>query len=174
MRLYPKKKSHTNKSFPKPLQEIFSRFQLEIPLEKHGDYLKVFDLENQKKLDLDYKYLIHLGHVTIQTICTEWLYEEFRNLDEGELSQLKNHLCSNELIDFFGKKLNLLKLARTIKWGKVQKKQINRVLLEGLLGRLLLDFGYNAVQTFSIQYILNPMVEKHKLLAYIKDSVSAE
>jgi ribonuclease III len=119
--------------------------------------------EGLKKGLPDNEKLEFLGDSVINLVITDYLYKNFLDLNEGDLSKLKAHLVStNSLFDISVS----LKLSDYVFLGKGEEKnsgrankKINASLLEAVVGAVYLDSNYKVTSGLVIGYF-NSFLEK--------------
>ncbi len=107
--------------------------------------------ESQKNLK-DNEVLEFLGDSVIGFILCDFLYKNFQDLSEGELSKLKSAAASTNALTVFSKNIGLHKRIMLgkgeIKSGGRKKKTILAGVFEALVAGLYLDGGLKAVRRF--------------------------
>lgn len=100
-----------------------------------------------------------LGDAVIELVVTEYLFRNFRDKPEGELTQLRSALVNGEMLSKIGSEFNLgsyLLLSR----GEAKDKGRARMFLvanalEAIIGALYLDQGQEAAKAFIDRWILS-------------------
>lgn len=109
-----------------------------------------------------------LGDAVLEIIVSEFLYQQYPNLAEGELSRMRAQLVREPSLARLARQLNLpdyLKLGRgELKSGGLERDSILSDALEALLGALYLDQGLEVVRDFLHQELLKDHVNWLKLI----------
>ena len=107
----------------------------------------------------DNERLEFLGDAVLDFIVGAWLYNQYPEMPEGELTRMRSALVYTEQLARFAKKIEL---GRALKLGKGESNGGGRdrsTLLcdtfEALIGAIYLDSGINSVQSF-----LDPLLEQ--------------
>jgi len=124
--------------------------------------------ENPDLLE-DNERLEFLGDAVLDFLVGAWLYNNFPELAEGDLTRMRSALVRTEQLAEFARILDLgsaLKLGRGEGLGGGRDRQILLCgAFEALVGALYLDQGFQIVQDF-IEPLLEPaarhVIEKHK------------
>lgn len=124
--------------------------------------------ENPDMLE-DNERLEFLGDAVLDFLVGAWLYNNFPELAEGDLTRMRSALVRTEQLAEFARVLDLgsaLKLGRGEGLGGGRDRQILLCgAFEALVGALYLDRGFHIVQDF-IEPLLEPaarqVIEKHK------------
>lgn len=106
------------------------------------------DLPNNERLEF-------LGDSVLQMITSHYLYENYKNLNEGELSLLRASLVNRNRLGEIAQKLKILEILNISP--VLDKKGLITVLgdsLEALIGALFLDQGLEKTKEFIIKNIL--------------------
>ena len=106
---------------------------------------------------INYERLEFLGDSIFSMIISQYIFFNFPDANEGELTKLKAKIISRENLNQIGKKMGLLNLIE-IKNQKNFGKNIYGNLLESLMGALLLDQGFETTKNYIINKIINPYI----------------
>lgn len=115
----------------------------------------------------DNERLEFLGDSILGWLVSEWLFERFREFNEGQLSLLKNHLVSATHLLAAAHRLDLgryLQLGRGEETAGGRGKQ--RILVnafEAVLAAVYLDGGANPARELLARYVLPPGEELEQL-----------
>lgn len=111
-------------------------------------YHPEFNLPHNERLEF-------LGDAILQTITSLYLFREFPQLTEGELTLVRAKLVSREKLGEIGKKLKINKFALI---GKIEdekgKKTVLGNILESIIGAIFLDWGWKRAEEFAQKFIL--------------------
>jgi ribonuclease-3 len=104
-----------------------------------------------------------LGDAALQLVISEWLYKNYPDKQEGELSKMRASIVRSESLADFSRRCNFdryILLGRgEEKTDGRQKDSILEDLFEAFLGALLEDQGINQVRQFLHEVVI-PNVEK--------------
>lgn len=105
----------------------------------------------------DNEVLEFLGDSVLGFIIADYLYRNYPQLNEGEMSKLKSAAASTGTLVVFAQKIPLSKYIRLgkgeIKSGGRKKKTILAGAFEALLAALYLDGGIKTVSRFLLEYL---------------------
>ncbi|RUT05074.1 hypothetical protein DSM106972_038950 [Dulcicalothrix desertica PCC 7102] len=75
----------------------------------HPSYLHELTIDKEKKKlqEKEYRRLAHLGDAIIGAVVTDYLYEQYSDLAEGELTQLKQQLVNKVKLSKFAYQIKL-------------------------------------------------------------------
>jgi ribonuclease-3 len=120
-----------------------------------------------------YERLEFLGDSILGCVIAKYLYSEFPDLSEGDLSRLRSNLVKESTLVLFAQQLNLgvmLKLGEgELKSGGHRRPSILADAVEALFGAIFIDGGYEAAE----QAVLNlfvPYLAKVDMLTLGKDA----
>ena len=120
--------------------------------------------ERQMKRFSDNERLEFLGDAVLEAVSSEFLYEHYPDLTEGELSRLRASIvceptlarCCREFD--FG---HFLRLGRgEERTGGRQRDSITSDALEAMIGAMYLDAGLDAARSFILRFILTDIEHK--------------
>jgi len=116
---------------------------------------KSYGIEN--KLNIWNERLEFLGDSVLSFIIVDYLYNKYKNLDEGVLSKIKSRLVSQKTLTVLAKKINLGKFI-LLSVGEEQtggrdKGTILADTFEALLGAIYLDKGISVAKQFLIKLL---------------------
>ncbi len=98
-----------------------------------------------------------LGDAILDAGISDVLYNEFPNINEGELSRIRSNIVRQEYLAEIANKLNLSNYIMLgmgeIKTGGLNKSSILSGALEAILGAIYLDGGFNKVLEIIHQWI---------------------
>lgn len=121
---------------------------------------------NEKKLGKQgcNERLEFLGDAVLELISSEFLYEEYPNLPEGELTKKRASLVCEPSLAYCARKFGLpqyLFLGRGEEMtGGRKRDSIVSDATEALLGAIYLDGGFANAKEFVLKFILNDIDEK--------------
>jgi len=113
--------------------------------------------KDDKGKKINYERLEFLGDSIFSMIISQYIFFNFPEANEGELTKLKAKIVSREKLNYIGKEMGLLNLIN-IKNQKNFGKNIYGNLLESLLGALFLDQGFETTKNYIIKKIIKPYI----------------
>lgn len=121
----------------------------------------------------NYERLEFLGDSILGCVIAKYLFKEFPELSEGDLSRLRSNLVKEATLVIFAQQLKLGSLLQLgegeLKSGGFRRPSILADAVESLIGAVCLDGGYPAAE----QVVLNlfiPYLEKVDMLTLGKDA----
>jgi len=139
----------------KKLKIKFQNRQLFREALTHRSYLneaKEKDLRSNERLEF-------LGDAVLSFVISEWLFKQFPNYPEGQLTNLRSNLVKTESLAKIAKKFDLGKLLFLSKGEKEEGGENNPVLLanafEAVLGAIFLNRGAETVKKFIREHFKN-------------------
>lgn len=130
-------------------------------------------LEHNERLEF-------LGDAVLELVVTEYLYKEFPEKAEGELTNWRAALVNAKMLSLLAEELGfndflLLSRGETKELGKA-RQYILANTLEAFVGSLYLDLGYEAADKFIKKYLLKklPEIIRHKLYKDAKSHFQEE
>lgn len=123
--------------------------------------------KHMKKLS-DNERLEFLGDAVLEIVSSEFLYLNYTNLPEGNLTRLRASIVCEPTLAYCTKDLNLGKYVRLGKGedmtGGRTRKSILSDALEAVIGAIYLDGGIACAKAFIMKFILTDI--EHKQLFY--------
>lgn len=104
-----------------------------------------------------------LGDAILSSIISEYLFEKYRNKNEGYLTQLRSRIVSRESLNRLGKKLLLKELMEYKSNVNLKNSSVLGNTFEALIGAVYIDVGYEKTKHFIIQKIIGPYIDLNKL-----------
>lgn len=105
-----------------------------------------------------------LGDAVLELISSEYLFNEHRNLNEGELTKLRASMVCEPSLAFCAREI---KLEEYIMLGRGEdatggrsRDSIISDALEAVIGAIYLDGGFTAAKEFILNFILNDLENK--------------
>ena len=108
---------------------------------------------------LNYERLEFLGDSIFTLIISQYLYFNFPDAEEGELTKLRAKVVSRERLNFIGKEMGLINLIESKNQNNFGKN-IHGNLLESLLGALFVDKGFKKTKDYIISKIIKPYIKE--------------
>ena len=120
-----------------------------------------------------YERLEFLGDSILGCVIAKYLYSEFPELSEGDLSRLRSNLVKESTLVMFAQQLNLgsqLKLGEgELKSGGHRRPSILADAIEALFGAIFIDGGYLAAET-AVLNLFVPYLAKVDMKTLGKDA----
>jgi ribonuclease-3 len=111
----------------------------------------------------DNEQMEFLGDAVVGLLVTEWLYANFPDSDEGELTRMRAHLVSRRNLGLVGAGIGLSEHLRLGKSEERNGGRRNPTLLangfEAVTGAFYLDAGQEATRSFVERTVLRPQLE---------------
>lgn len=123
---------------------------------------------NERKIQKigNYERLEFLGDAILEFVTSEFLYQEYPDKTEGELTKLRASLVCEFSLSSIANELELGRFVQLSKGeegtGGRHRESILCDLFESLLGAIFLDGGIEPARDYVMKYLLND-VEKHSL-----------
>ena len=100
-----------------------------------------------------------LGDSILGACVSDYLYSNYKNVEEGFLSKKKSQIVSSESLAFLGQKLDLIDFIQ-VKDSKLLKEDSSRKKIivdcfEALLGAIYLDSGYQVAYKMVCNWVLS-------------------
>ena len=137
----------TPQSFAKRLSLKIGDSRLLLRALTHRSYLN----EHQEALE-DNERLEFLGDAVLDFVVGAWLYQQFPEMSEGEMTRLRGTLVSTESLGEFGAQIQI---GRALRMGHGEDESGGRKrqamlcnAFEAVVGALYLDSGISAVEKF--------------------------
>jgi len=147
-----KREVETASSLNERLGLSFSNFSLLITALTHRSYAN----EHQNGSE-DNERLEFLGDAVVDLIVGEWVYRNFPELPEGDLTKVRAKLVKNENLAKFSQQIDLggaLRLGQGEKaTGGRHRESVLGSAFEALLGAIYLDKDFDAVKKFVLPFI---------------------
>jgi ribonuclease-3 len=160
------------KVFQKEIGYRFSDEKLLLQALTHSSYAN----EKHMKKRSDNERLEFLGDAVLEIISSEFLYNNYPRLPEGELTKLRASIVCEPTLADCTKELHLgdyLRLGRgeDLTGGR-ERKSILSDALEAVIGAIYLDGGFANAKDFVMRYILTDI--EHKKLFYDSKTILQE
>jgi ribonuclease-3 len=160
------------KAFQKEIGYRFSDEQLLLQALTHSSFAN----EKHMKKGSDNERLEFLGDAVLEIISSEFLYENYPKLPEGELTKLRASIVCEPTLAECTKELRLGEYLRLGKGeaqtGGRERKSILSDALEAVIGAIYLDGGFANAKDFILRYILTDI--EHKQLFYDSKTILQE
>lgn len=124
----------------------------------------------------DNERLEFLGDAVLEIISSEFLYHNYPNLSEGELTKLRASIVCEPTLAMCTKEIDLGKYILLGKGedltGGRERKSILSDAMEAVIGAIYLDGGFANAKEFVLKYILKDI--EHKKLFYDSKTILQE
>ncbi len=104
-----------------------------------------------------------LGDSVLSIIVSDYIFKEFQNIPEGDLTKIRASLVCEKTLCRFSRELNLgeyLKLGKgEDKGGGRERDSILADAFEAVLAAIYLDGGIDSAKTFVLRFITSELVE---------------
>jgi len=111
-----------------------------------------FTHSSVKKTPNNYERLEFLGDSIIDFVISDWLFRNNKNINQGELTIIKNTYISRKNLSLIASRMDLISYTTIHKSVKLDSKsvtdRINADLYESLVAAIYLDSNYNTVKKF--------------------------
>ena len=132
--------------------------------------------EKRMKRHSDNERLEFLGDAVLEIVASEYLYNNFPQMPEGELTKLRASLVCEPTLAYCTKELHLgdyLLLGRgEDRTGGRKRSSILSDALEAVIGAIYLDGGFASAKEFILKFILTDI--EHKKLFYDSKTILQE
>ena len=132
--------------------------------------------EKRMKRHSDNERLEFLGDAVLEIVASEYLYNNFPQMPEGELTKLRASLVCEPTLAYCTKELHLgdyLLLGRgEDRTGGRKRSSILSDALEAVIGAIYLDGGFASAKEFILKFILTDIA--HKQLFYDSKTILQE
>ena len=158
--------------FQKEIGYEFSDTQLLRQALTHSSYANE---KHMKKLS-DNERLEFLGDAVLEIVSSDFLYHNYSNVPEGELTKLRASIVCEPTLAICTQQMNLGKYLYLGKGedmtGGRTRKSILSDALEAVIGAIYLDGGFTNAKEFVLKYILTDI--EHKKLFYDSKTILQE
>ncbi len=158
--------------FQKVIGYEFQQGGLLVQALTHSSYAN----EKRMKRHSDNERLEFLGDAVLEVVASEFLYRQYPQLSEGELTKLRASLVCEPALAYCTEELRLgdyLLLGRGEEHtGGRKRKSILSDALEAVIGAVYLDGGFASAKEFILKFILTDI--EHKQLFYDSKTILQE
>lgn len=109
-----------------------------------------------------------LGDSVLNTIVSDWLYQQYSEKDEGFLTQMRSKIVSRDNLNDIAAKIGLEKLVFS-ELDEYTCKNILGNALEAVIGALFLDSGYQKTKQHLFDFLFIPFVDLNNFEQLIID-----
>jgi ribonuclease-3 len=121
---------------------------------------------------LNNERLEFLGDAVLETIVSDYLFIEFPDADEGELTRLRSKIVSRTTLNSLAQSLGLDRHIIRQRAGTGVQKHINGDAMEAMIGAMYLDRGYDRTSRILIGHIFRRHLDLDLLVASETDHKS--
>ena len=126
------------------------------------------NLKDKNGLAFNYERLEFLGDSILGTIISNYVYSNYSNYNEGDLTKLRSKIISRDNLNKVGFSLKLNELVdASIKVDK-SSDDINGNLLEALIGAIYIEKGFKFCENF----VLNKIITNLNVISLNKTIIS--
>ncbi len=163
------------KSIKEFQQEIGYEFKDENLLKQALTHSSYANEKHMKRLS-DNERLEFLGDAVLETVSSEFLYLNYKNLPEGDLTRLRASMVCEPTLAFCTKDMQLgeyifLGKGEDMTGGR-QRKSVLSDALEAVIGAIFLDGGFFAARDFVLKYIMTDI--EHKRMFFDSKTILQE
>jgi ribonuclease-3 len=119
---------------------------------------------NTKKGIKSNERLEYLGDRVIDLIVADFLFCEFPNKDEGELTKIKSKIVSRKMLSELGAKMTLLNHISYSKNRSINTQTLEGNAFEAIIGALYLDAGFEKTKKIFNQFIIRKYIDLEKVM----------
>ena len=104
----------------------------------------------------------YYGDAVLKFVVSDWLYYEYPEKSEGELTQLRAQLISDNTLAMVGDDLGLidyLKLAPSEQKQVKRRSSVTANAVEAIIAALHIDGGMDASRDFIIRFVITPHIQ---------------
>lgn len=160
------------KELEKKIGYEFQNSQLLIHAMRHSSYVN----EKQMSRNENNERLEFLGDAVLELVSSEFLYENYPELPEGELTKMRASLVCEPTLAFCSKDINIgefLLLGKgEDRTGGRERDSILSDAIEALIGAIYLDGGFTNAKEFILKFILSDI--EHKKLFFDSKTILQE
>lgn len=117
-----------------------------------------------------------LGDAVLEAVSSEYLYKEYPNKQEGELTKLRASLVCEQALAVCAKEINLPEFlvlgVGEDKGGGRYRDSVTSDAFESVIGAVFLDGGFDEAKKFILRFVLNDI--EHKSLFHDSKSILQE
>lgn len=123
--------------------------------------------KHMKKLS-DNERLEFLGDAVLEAVSSEFLFLNYKDLPEGDLTRLRASMVCEQTLAFCTKEIDLgsyvfLGKGEDLTGGRNRKSVLSDAM-EAVIGAIFLDGGFDAAKSFVLRYIMTDI--EHKRMFY--------
>jgi ribonuclease III len=105
-----------------------------------------------------------LGDAILSAVISDYLYEKYKEMDEGELSKLRSKIVSRKSLNSLGAAMKLQNLLVANVNATAMQNSVLGNTLEALIGACYLDLGFELCEKFILEGIVNKHLDLNKVI----------
>lgn len=115
---------------------------------------------SSKKLEYNYQRLEFLGDAVLNLVVSTYLFNQYKNFSEGDLSKLRAKLINKQILKDVALKLQLDKyIQHQLSAAELEKSSLYCDVMEALIGAIYMDKGIKAAEHFIKEKIIHQLNE---------------
>ena len=126
------------------------------------------NLKDKDGLAFNYERLEFLGDSILGTIISNYLYSNYSNYSEGDLTKLRSKIISRDNLNKIGFSLKLNELVNASTKVDKSSNDINGNILEALIGAIYIEKGFKFCENF----VLNKIITNLNFISLNKSIIS--
>lgn len=158
-------KNDKYEKYPSQPNSQLTRADEEMKIKKDSfEALKLFEAEigysfnniellQEARMQASNKRTAFFGDAVLDFIVSEFLFKNYAELDQGQLTNLKSHLVCDEKLEKIVKKNGWDEYLILEKGIPGKSKKMNSTFLEAIVGAIYLDTGMGSTKRFVCQFI---------------------
>lgn len=121
---------------------------------------------NEQKINKtgDYERLEFLGDAVLEMVSSEFLFQNFPQLTEGELTKMRASMVCEPALAFCARDIELGRFIRLGKGeelsGGRERESITSDVMEAVIGAIFLDSGIEAAKSHILRFVLSDLENK--------------
>ncbi|MFN6086682.1 MAG: ribonuclease III, partial [Fluviicola sp.] len=105
-----------------------------------------------------------LGDAIFDAVIAEFLFDRFKEEDEGYLTKVKSKVVSRKTLSDIGEELEIREILRYNRGRSINLSSLEGNAFEAIIGALYLDSNYETVRKIILQQIFRKYVDLNKIL----------
>jgi ribonuclease-3 len=161
--IFIQKKKPENKKLQEKLKSVLPFRPDNIAYYQEALTHKMKNLRDEDGNRINFERLEFLGDAIIETIISEYLFQELPLANEGELTVMRSKIVSRKHLNELG---NSIKIVNLLEYNFSIKQLGNNIsgnLYEALIGAIFLDKGYDGAKTFIYKNMIDPHIDLERL-----------
>lgn len=146
--------------------EALKEFEAEI-----GYSFDNLSLLQEARIQASNKRTAFFGDAVLDFIVSEFLFKNFAELEQGQLTNLKSHLVCDEKLEKIVKKNEWDEYLIVEKGISGKSKKMNSTFLEAVVGAVYLDGGLQSTEDFVCRFIVNRREAEKSMKSLISPKV---
>ncbi len=123
---------------------------------------------NEHGLDECYERLEFLGDAVLDLVVSEYLYNEYPELNEGQLTRMRSNYVCKKALYTYSMELGLDKHIKLGVGAELTRREVNSItsdIFESFIGALYLDLGLETVKEFLNKTVI-PHIKDNDIFLY--------